>query len=172
MKTALRMAALAAALAVLTGCQGYSYRFAMPPGAENVKTVAIHIFKNRTLYTDVEFEFTAALQREICAKTPLTIASRGTAGSVITGSVDVYERVVLREFETDDVARYSIVLTVSYEFRRLPAEGEPEKLISSAKGLRRSAEYEVRSSITEADARAEAVRKIARDVVSHMLEKW
>lgn len=172
MKTARRMAALAATLAVLAGCTGYSHRFPMPPGAENVKTVAIHIFKNKTLYTDVEFEFTTAFQREICAKTPLTIAPRGTADSVITGSVDAYEKVVLREFETDEVARYSIVLTVSYEFQRLPAEGEPEEVITSARRLRRSAEYEVRSNITEADARAEAVRKIARDVVSHMFEKW
>ena len=165
-------AAVAAAGCALQGCRGYAHSFPMPPGAEGVRTVAIEIFKNRTLYTDIEFEFTHALQREICAKTPLKIATRATAGAVVTGAIEAYNRKVLREFETDDVARYSIVLTVSYEFTRLPSEGEPAKVVSSSKSLKRSAEYEVMSNITEADARAEAVRKIARKVVSHMFEKW
>ena len=164
--------ALATAAAFTSGCRGYTHGFPLPPGAENVKTVAVEIFTNKTLYTNVEFEFTHALQREVCAKTPLKIATRGQADSVITGAVVAYKRTVLREDETDEVSRYSIKLTVSYEFKRLPSEGEPEKVIRSAKKLERSAEYEVMSHLTEADARAEAVRKIARKVVSHMFETW
>ena len=163
---------LAAAALSVPGCWGYTHGFSLPPGAEGVKTVAINIFTNKTLYTDVEFEFTQALQREVSAKTPLEIASRGNADSVITGAILSYKRVVLREFENEAVARYSIVLTVSYEFKRLPVEGEPEKIIRSSKKLERSAEYEVMSHLTEADARAEAVRKIARKVVSHIFETW
>ena len=164
--------ALAAALAALPGCRGYTHGFSLPPGAEGIKTVAINIFANKTLYTNVEFEFTQALQREVSAKTPLKIASRGNADAVITGAILSYKRVVLREFESDAVARYSIVLTVSYEFTRLPVEGEPEKVIRTSKKLERSAEYEVMSHLTEADARAEAVRRIARKVVSHIFETW
>ena len=161
-----------AAAAALGGCRGYTHGFALPPGAEGIETVAVEIFRNKTLYTDLEFEFTQALQREICAKTPLVVASRGEADAVVTGAIESYRRVVLREFESDDVARYSIVVTVSYEFRRLPADGRAEQVVRSAKKLERSAEYEVMSHLTEADARAEAVRKIARKVVSHMFETW
>lgn len=164
--------ALAAAAACLPGCRGYTHGFALPPGAEGMKTVAIDIFTNRTLYTDVEFEFTQALQREISAKTPLRIESRGNADATITGAILSYSKKVLRESESDAVSRYSIVLTVSYEFTRLPAEGEPEKIIRSSKKLERSAEYQVMSHLTGADARAEAVRKIARKVVSHIFETW
>ena len=168
---ALAFAVLASAIA-LPGCPGYTRGFAMPPGAEGVKTVAVDIFKNKTLYTDIEFEFTRALQREICAKTPLKIARRGNADAVVYGAIESYTKAVLRESISDEVAKYSIALTVSYEFRRLPSDGKPEKVISSSEKLKRSAEYEVMSHLTEADARAEAVRKIARKVVSHMFEKW
>jgi hypothetical protein len=88
---------MATALAC-AGCSGYAHYFPMPEG---VRTVAITIFKNKTLYTNIEFEFTQALQREICAKTPLTIAPRGEADAVVAGSVDDYDKVVLREADTD-----------------------------------------------------------------------
>ena len=165
--TAVSIAALG-----LGGCAGYSHRFALPPEAEGARTIAIELFKNKTLYPDVEFEFASALQRDVCAKTPLAIASRGDADLVVTGSIDDYDRVVLREFESDDVARYSIVLSVSYTLTRLPSHGARERVVSSGEGLSRSAEYEVLSNQTESDARAEAVRKIARKVVSHMFETW
>lgn len=162
---------LAIALLAAAGCCGYTHRFPLPPGADGVKTVALHLFANRTLYQDIEFQVTAALQREISAKTELKIAPRAAAGSLITGSVDNYERIVLREFKTDEVARYAIVLTLSYEFTRLPSSGKPAAVISSAEKVKCSAEYEVLSNETEASARAEAVRKAARKLVSHMFEK-
>jgi len=161
-----------AVMAALPGCPGYSHYFTLPRGAEGIQTVAIEIFRNKTLYTDVEFEFTAALQREISAKTPLAIATRGRADALLSGAVESYERVVLRESEADDVTRYSIVLTVSYTFQRLPPGGEEPTLIKTAKSVSRSAEYEVTTNITEADARAEAIRKVARKVVSHIFETW
>lgn len=164
--------ALAAVALCLPGCPGYTHGFALPPGAEEMKTVAIDIFTNRTLYTDLEFEFTQALQREVSAKTTLKIASRDNADAVITGAILSYTKKVLRESRDDEVSRYSIVVTVSYEFKSLPGAGEAEKVIRSSKKLVRSAEYEVMTHHTEADARAEAVRKIARKVVSHIFETW
>jgi len=62
LRRALVLAAAAAAFA-LPGCRGYTHGFPMPPGAEDVKTIAVDIFKNKTLYSDIEFEFTHALQR-------------------------------------------------------------------------------------------------------------
>jgi len=156
---------------VLHGC-AYSRHFNMPPGAQNLKTIAVQIFANRTTYVDVENQFTDALRREISQKTRLSIADRGQADSVLSGRIDAYTRKVLREDDTDQVTRYSIILTVTYTFTRLPSTGQPEKVIKTARGLQRSAEYEVLSPITEADARAEAVAKIARKVVSHIFETW
>lgn len=165
---------LAAVLtAVLSGCAGYTHYFALPPGAEGIETVAIEIFRNKTLYTDIEFEFTSALQREVCAKTPLRIAPRAVADALLTGAIESYEREVLRESDMDQVKRYSVIVTVSYRFERLLRSGEEKpRLISEAKNLSRAADYEVTSNISEADARAEAVRKVARKVVSHIFETW
>lgn len=168
-----RFAILPAVLAAaLSGCAGYSHYFALPPGAEGIETIAIEIFKNKTLYTDIEFEFTSALQREVCAKTPLRIAPRATADALLSGAIESYDREVLRESDADQVKRYSVIVTVSYRFERLVPGDEKPRLVSEAKNLSRSADYEVRSSISEADARAEAVRKVARKVVSHIFETW
>jgi hypothetical protein len=163
---------LALAIVATCGCHGYRHGFGMPPGAEGVRTVAVDIFKNRTTYIDVDFEFAAALQREISAKTPLRIAHRGRADAVLTGSILSYEKKVLRENRADNVTRYSVVLAVSYSLTRLPTDGRPRKEIASAKSLKRAAEFEVTSTATERDARAEAVRKLARQVVSHIFEQW
>ncbi len=163
---------LLAATLISAGCNGYTHGFSMPPGAENVKTVAIEIFKNKTLYQDIEFEFTSALQNEICAKTHLTIAPRGEADAVITGAIESYHKEILRSSGTDEVRRYAVVLTVSYQFTRLPARGEPARVISSSDKIERSEEYEVMSNITETTTRARAIRRIAREVVSHIFEKW
>jgi len=161
-----------AVVIALPGCKGYSHGFAMPRGAEDVRTIAVEMFKNRTLYTDVEFEFTDALRKEICAKTRLKIAPRDKADALVTGSIESYRQVVLRELETDAVARYSIVVTVSYKFIRLPSRGERPRVIRSSRKLSRSAEYEVLSRFREAEARAEVVRRAARKVVSHIFETW
>ncbi len=169
----LRSVILPAVFAVaLSGCAGYSHYFALPPGAEGIQTLAIEIFKNKTLYTDIEFEFTSALQREVCAKTPLRIAPRATADALLSGAIESYDREVLRESDADQVTRYSVIVTVSYRFEQLVPGEEKPKLVSEAKGLSRSADYEVRSNLSEADARAEAVRKVARKVVSHIFETW
>jgi hypothetical protein len=159
-------------LSLVAGCSGYTHSFALPPGAQGAKTFAFELFKNRTLYTNLEYEFTAALQREISAKTPLTVAPSGQADLLVTGAVEAYTLRVLRESSDDDVTRYAISLTASYMLKRLPFDGRPAKVIREAKEITRTAEYEVRSSTTEAEARERAIRRVARQVVSHMFETW
>ncbi len=161
-----------AVVAALSSCAGYTHGFRLPEGAEDVETVAVDMFRNRTLYMNLDSEFTLALQREIEAKTPLRIASRDEADTLITGSIEDYEKVVLREFETDEVSRYRIIMTVNYTFERLSSDGAERRVIRSATGLRRSAEYEVRSAVPESQARARAVRRTARGLVSHLFETW
>jgi hypothetical protein len=171
-KSRLIVLALLVVLAATPACRGYRHGFGMPDGTEGVRTVAVDIFRNKTTYIDLDFEFARALQREVSAKTPLRIATRGRADSVIAGAIESYHKEVLRENRADDVTRYSIVIEVSYTFTRLPSDGRPEKVIASARSLKRSAEYEVLTNATEREARAEAVRKLARQVVSHIFEQW
>ncbi len=166
--------ALAAAVAAVIGLEGcgYTHGFKMPAGAEDVKTVAIDVFKNKTLYMDLETEFALALQREISGRTNLKVVDRGQADSLITGAMESYRKTVLREFRNDEVSRYGVVIGVSYRFIRLPAQGKPERVISYADRREWSVEFEVDSTITEADARARAVRRLAREVVNHIFEPW
>ena len=157
---------------VAAGCSGYQHTFKTPPAFKDVKTIAVDIFKNRTLYSDIAEQFALELEREINSKTNLRIAEHGSSDAVITGSIDSYTREVLREFKEDDVSRYAIIVTVSYRVVRLPSEGQPEKVLASAEKVHYSSEYEVASNWTETDARNEAVRRVAREVVSNIFETW
>lgn len=174
MKTQLPSIRAVVLLAVIAaqGCAGYSRYFPMPPGAENVRTVAITIFRNKTLYTDLEHQFMVALQREICARTRLTIADKDAADALMTGSIESYTKEVRREDEADAVSRYAVTVTVTCKFSTLSSGGERAKVISPSKRATGSAEYEVQTNITEAHARAEAVRKAARNAVSLIFEPW
>ena len=174
MKIQLRPIRAVVLLAVIAaqGCAGYSHYFRMPPGAENVRTVAITIFRNKTLYMDLEHEFMVAFQREICARTRLTIADKDAADALMTGSIESYTKAVRRGDETDAVSKYAVTVTVSCKFSTLASHGESAKVISPTRKATGSAEYEVQTNITEAHARAEAVRKAARNAVSLMFEPW
>lgn len=154
------------------GCSGYQHAFKTPPAFSGINTIAIDIFKNRTLYTNIAEEFALELEREINSKTDLRVAEHGSADAVMTGSIDSYVRHVLREFENDDVSRYAIMVAVSYRVVRLPSQGQPEHVLASAERVFYTSEYEVASNRTEADARAETIRRVAREVVSNIFETW
>lgn len=70
-----------------SGCQGLGYSD-KPVYYDQVRTVCIQTFENRTFYRDLEFELTAALARRIEAHTPYKIVSDpDRADSVISGQI-------------------------------------------------------------------------------------
>lgn len=164
------LAAALISLIITAGC-GYRHGFGMPKGAEDVKTVAIDIFIDRTLRPELAEAFALELQREIAAKTELKIVDHDQADAIIRGSVDSYDRVVIREFRNDDVARYSIIVTASYRLVRPGVNGKPEQIIKAGERIRYSAEYET-AMTDETTARNEAVKRAAREVVSNIFEEW
>ena len=156
---------LAPLLLLCTGCLGYQARMDMPDG---VKTIAVDVFRNQTLYREVEFEFTNALRRELSAKTPLRIETVATADAVITGDLVDYVRKVLRESQTDMPTEYRITLVVNYTVTNLKTGA----VIAQAQRMRRSVEYQVLRGETEAGAREEATRELARNVVQDAFLRW
>lgn len=152
------------------GC-GYRHGFDMPEGAKGVKTVAIDLFKNKTLYMDLETEFGLALEREINSRTDLKIVPRDRADAVISGSIDSYSRVVERKSRQDEVARQLIRVGASYQFKRLPSNGELEHVIRERKGIEWSEPNELALE-TEAQSRHRALDRLAREVVNDIFEPW
>jgi hypothetical protein len=157
--------ALVALLALLcAGCR-YANRF---PAPEGVDTVAIEVFNNRTLYRDLEYELQRALRREVTAKTPLTLGLPDTADAVLSGEILDYRRQVLRESRADRPTEYRIVLVVAYEL----TDRRTGTTLASTRQLHRAADYQLHQGQLESDAREEAIRELARELVQHAFHPW
>lgn len=159
-----RTLSLAVGIVLCVGC-GYSTRFPVPEG---VSTIAVELFQNRTLYREVEFEFTNALRREVSAKTSLDIASPDEADAVITGEIIDYQRRILRESRSDRPTEYRIIVTVSYKV----TNQKTGAVIAERKRLRRGADYQLLRGQVERQAREEAIRELARNLVQDAFHRW
>ncbi len=74
---------LVAASVFLPGC-GYTTKTTF---RDDVRTVAVPIFTNRTFYRNLEFDVTEALTKEIELRTPYKVVSQDRADTVIKGTV-------------------------------------------------------------------------------------
>ena len=146
-------------------CWGYHVKWPMPEGFD---TIAVEVFTNRTLYREVEFEFTNAVQREISVKTPLKIVGADGADALISGDIVDFRREVLRESQADRPTEYRITLVINYQVKMLKT-GE---VFAEGKKLRRSADYQLLRGQVEREARQEAIRELARNVVQHAFHRW
>jgi len=144
-------------------CWGYRSEW---PAPEGIRTIAVEVFKNRTLYREVEFEFTNAVRREISIKTPLKVVDMDRADSVITGDIVDFRRDLLRESQVGVPTEYRITVVVNYQVKNLKTGG----VIAEGK-LRRSADYQLMRGQVERQAREEAIRELARNVVQNAFHR-
>lgn len=95
------MALVLMLMLMLGGC-GYQWAdtggggFAQEPGhkwnglyRQDVKTVAVPIFTNRTYYRGVEFNLTKAVINQIESRTPYKVVAREQADTILEGEVNV-----------------------------------------------------------------------------------
>ena len=87
MITSARRTSLAASAALcvlwLGGC-GYTQKEVFP---ENIGTIAVPIFENRTFYRGVEFELTEAIKKELERRTNYKVTTSSTADTRLSGTV-------------------------------------------------------------------------------------
>ena len=156
--------ALACLWLALAGC-GYTAKSRLP---EDVKTVAVPIFRNQTFYRDLELELAQALRKEVLAKTNARVSSVKNADAILEGEIIDFRLVKLRESLRDEVVEYSVRLTVDVSFKDL----KTDENIVSIKELKRRAEFEVNRGQGIKQARQEAVKELAREIVSRTLNRW
>ncbi|MBI2193905.1 MAG: hypothetical protein HYU36_18160 [Planctomycetes bacterium] len=149
---------------LLPGC-GYTARARLP---EDLSTVAVPIFRNQTFYRDIDLELTQALRKEILAKTHLRVADQNNARLVLEGDVTDFILYRLREDVTDRVIEFQVRLKVDAELR----DARTNQVLASVKDLTRQAEFLVSKGEAIEKARDEAVREMAREIVSQVINRW
>jgi hypothetical protein len=169
MKPALRRLSVVVLAALLGGC-GYSARGHLP---DDVRTVAVPIFVNRTTKPAVETEVTRALADAFATDGRLRVVSREAADAVLEGEVTGYELVSIAFDPAANVRLYRLVVTLNVRFH----DQRRNTVLFHQQGLSEKADFRVSGQVSETISREEialraATVDIARAVVALAIERF
>lgn len=154
---------LAGGCGALAGC-GYTHQLLYP---ENISTVQVKIFDNRTFYRGIEFDLTEALIKEIELRTPYKSKSKGGADSVLEGRVvDVQQKRLSRTSTGGLPQEMEVTVVVDFEWRDI----QTGKVLRQRAGVSDVGTYKPASEVGEPYEVAQhiAVQRLATRIVSAM----
>jgi hypothetical protein len=108
-----RLAAGLVLVAALAGC-GYSLSGNLPP---HIRTVAVPVFKNRTLLPGLENVLTPAVARAFANSGRLRLVSLAEADSVFEAEVTSYLLQSTAYTAQENVTEYRVLVTLNVHFR-------------------------------------------------------
>lgn len=154
----------------LTGCgedAGYSTQ---PLFSNEISTVYVKMFDNRSFERGVEYELTDALAKRIEASTPYKVVSSiDRADSVISGYIGRADRSVLSaERETGKPLEKEIVLAATVDWKNL----KTGQFLIEGKQVTASATWSEWQNQGIAYGSALAANKLAEQIVESMETPW
>ena len=157
-----RLGLLAAAL-LLAGC-GYSTRGSLP---DHIKTVAVPIFKNRTLEPGVETAITSGVVNAFSSGGRLRVVPAEEADALLEGEVVGYSLDGLAFDQNANVRAYRLRLVLNVEFRDV----RRSELLWRQEGLSETSDFQVVGQVSDTLARGQgavlqAAAEIGRKVVN------
>jgi len=158
---------IVAALAGLCGCAGYSDESLFP---QEVSSVYVEMFDNKSLWRGVEYELTNALAKRIEAETPYKIiSSRDRADSVISGQIVSIDQLwISTERETGRALEKEVELQAVVNWKNLKT-GE---LLINNQSVSASASYSDWQKQDFLYASNLAANNLARRIVELMEKEW
>jgi len=157
-------------LTTLGGCTavgGYSNETLFP---DDIHSVRLEMFDNRSFRRGVEYELSDALAKRIEAHTPYKIvSSRDRTDSVITGQlVSISESALTLERELAEPLESEVVLTAVVTWKNL----NTGHLMMNNKRITAAASYSEFQNQNFSYAAALAANKLAQRIVEHMENDW
>ncbi len=143
---------------------------------QDIKTVAVPIFENKTNRRGIEFQLTEAVQKEIMKRSKYRLAKGLEADTRLTGEIIGFRKDVLGETAQDDPRelQVSLIVKVRWEDLRtgtLLAEQEmplnPDQISMTAQ-----AEFAPEIGQSLATALDDAMNTMARKIVNLMETPW
>jgi hypothetical protein len=157
-------AALLAGLAALSA--GCNYRLGPAPPVANAVTVSIPVFENRTYRRGVETDLSRLVSSELITRSRLRLVETG-ADLVVDGAIVAVDENVLSEAEDQVTRESSVLVTVEFSVRdgRTGEPIVPVQKVTERESFVPSIGESIRS------ARAEALRRLAADIVDRLEAK-
>lgn len=161
-------AALALALA-LGGC-GYSLRGNLP---DDIKTVAVPVFRNRTGEPAVENLITRAVIEAFSTNGRLRVVAAEAADAILEGDVVGYQLESIAFDPRANVRQYRLLVTLNVRFRDV----RRNTVLFRRDGFQEKADFRVLGAVSETISREETALRaaavdIARTVVSLAIERF
>jgi hypothetical protein len=149
------------------GIGGYSNESLFP---QDVNTVCLEMFDNRTFWRNVEYELSDALAKRIETDTPYKIvSSRDRADTVIGGQiVSITESALTLERELGGVLEKELELRAVVNWKNL----KTGQLLIANRTVSASASYSPPQKQDFAYASSLAANNLARKIVELMEKKW
>ena len=161
-------AALALALG-LGGC-GYSLRGNLP---DDIKTVAVPVFRNRTGEPAVENLITRAVIEAFSTNGRLRVVTAEAADAILEGDVVGYQLESIAFDPRANVRQYRLLVTLNVRFRDV----RRNTVLFRRDGFQEKADFRVLGAVSETISREETALRaaavdIARTVVSLAIERF
>jgi len=158
----LAAALLAAASLAVVGC-GYSRQGLFP---EDVRTVTVQTFQNKTFYKGVQFDLTEALIKQMELETPYKALS-GSADTLLEGVItDIQQRKLSRTSTGGLVQEVEVRITVNFQWK----DQRTGDLLRQRKGFVGVGRHVLTSPIGESFQTGQhgAVQRLAQQIVATM----
>jgi len=163
-----RLGLLLAAL-LLAGC-GYSARGSLP---DHIKTVAVPVFKNRTLEPGVESAITSGVVNAFSNRGRVRVVPVDQADAILEGEVVGYSLDGLAFDRNANVRAYRLRLVLNVEFRDVRRSA----VLWREEGLEETSDFQVEGQVSDTVARGQgavlqAASEIGRKVVSLAVDRF
>ncbi len=151
------------------GCsmKGYSNATLYP---EDVSSVCVRMFDNRTFWRDMEYDLTDALSKRIEAKTPYKIISNDDlADTVMSGQItEVQKSVLIRDRDSGSALQNEVLIKAVVSWKNLKT-GE---LLIDSQSISASAQYSEPMNQGVGYATNLAANKLAERIIELMETRW
>ena len=164
-----RALGLILAAVVLAGC-GYGTRGSLP---DHIKTVAVPIFKNRTLEPGVESAITSGVVNAFSSGGRVKVVPIDQADAILQGEVVSYSLDGLAFDQTANVRAYRLRVVLNVEFRDV----RKSAMLWRQEGLSETSDFQVQGQVSDTIARgrgamSQAAAEIGRKVVNLALDRF
>lgn len=154
---------------LLAGC-GYGTRGSLP---DHIKTVAVPVFKNRTLEPGVESAITSGVVNAFSNGGRVRVVSIDQADAILEGEVVGYSLDGLAFDRNANVRAYRLRLVLNVEFRDVRRGA----LLWRQEGLEETSDFQVEGQVSDTVARGQgavlqAAAEIGRKVVTLAVDRF
>ena len=136
------------AAVILAGC-GYSTKGSLP---DHIKTVAVPIFKNRTLEPGVDSAITSGVVNAFSSGGRVKVVPIDQADAILQGEVVAYSLEGLAFDQNANVRAYRLRLVLNVEFRDVRRSA----MLWRQEGLSETSDFQVQGQVSDTIARGRA----------------